>query len=442
MARANPCDRRRRKGPGRNPMPRSVVAACGRPVLACLLALGFSALVFGEEGRPLSLDEAVGRAVERNPRVLQAQKEVDAARGRRLQLEALPNPELSFEAAALPLWNDKGGEEFSLGVRQLIEFPGKRGLRRGIGRSGEGQAALGLERARNVVRGRVERAYFLAAHAQKRLDGLGSILETLKAYAELAGARYKSGQVPYLDIIRGRLETLRLQNEIVEARRDLKEKTAALELLMGDPGYEPLEFSTDIGFIPLGRGLDELKAAALAGSALRLAEARREQAVLSLALARKSGRPDFTVGLFTPSKRLGGWGFEVGMTLPVFRQGPRGAAVEAEALSGQASLETEVRTRRVLFVIEGAYADAVALEEQIALFRDSLIREVEESLKAGLISYQYGKSDALGVLDIVRSLKETRAEFLRALLNHRLALIDIATAGDDEDLGSGSVDGI
>ena len=442
MARANPYDRRCRRRPVRKPTSRSVAGACGRPVLACLLALGFAALVFGEDGRSLSLDEAVGRALDRNPRVLQAQKDVDAARGRRLQLEAVPNPELSFEAAALPLWNSKGGEEFSLGVRQLIEFPGKRSLRRGIGRSGEGQAALGLERARNVVRGRVERAYFLAAHARKRLDGLGSVLETLKMYAELAGERYRSGQVPYLDIIRGRLETLRLQNEIVEARRDLREKTAALELLMGEPEYEPLEFSTDIGFMPLGRSLDELKAAAMAGPALRLAAARREQAVLSLALARKSGRPDFTVGLFTPSKRLGGWGFEVGMTLPVFRQGPRGAAVEAEALSGQASLETEARTRRILFVLETAYADALALEEQITLFRDSLIREVEESLNAGLINYQYGKSDALGVLDIVRSLKETRSEFLRALLNHRLALLDIATAGDDEDLGSGSVDGI
>ncbi|HYA48584.1 MAG TPA: TolC family protein [Burkholderiales bacterium] len=411
-------------------------------VLTCflLLAVGLAAPAFGEEGRALTLDDAVARALATNPRVLQAQKDVDAARGRRLQLEAVPNPELSFETAALPLWNNKGGEEFSLGVRQLIEFPGKRGLRRQIGRSGEGQAALGLERARNVVRGRVERAYFLAAHARKRLDGLASILETLKAYAELAGERYKSGQVPYLDIIRGRLETLRLQNEIVEARRELKERTAALELLMAVPEYEPLEFLTDLGFAPLGKSLDELKAAALAGSSPRLAAARREQALLSLALAKKSGRPDFTVGLFTPSKRLGGWGFEVGMTLPVFRKGPRGAAIEAEALSGQASLELEARTRRILFTLESAFTDARALEEQIALFRDSLIRDVEESLKAGLINYQYGKSDALGVLDIVRSLKETRAEFLRALLNHRLALIDIATAGEDEDLGS--VDGI
>lgn len=74
------------------------------------------------------------------------------------------------------------------------------------------------------------------------------------------------------------------------------------------------------------------------------------------------------------------------------------------------------------------------------LFRDTMMREVEESLKAGLLNYQYGRTDSLGVLDIVRGLKEARAEFLRALLNHRLALIDIATAGEDDGPGVASVD--
>ena len=106
--------------------------------------------------------------------------------------------------------------------------------------------------------------------------------------------------------------------------------------------------------------------------------------------------------------------------------------MEAEAFSRQAAVASEGTARRVLFVLERSYADALALEEQIGLFRDSLLRDVEESLKASLTNYQFGKSDALGVLDIVRSLKESRAEFLRALLNHTLALIDIATAGDDE----------
>jgi outer membrane protein TolC len=159
-----------------------------------------------------------------------------------------------------------------------------------------------------------------------------------------------------------------------------------------------------------------------------------------VALARKAGLPDFTVGLFTPSKRLGGWGFEVGLTLPFFSTARRGAALETEALEKQAAVVAEARRNGALFALESAYADAKSLEDEIVLFRDTMMREVEESLKAGLLNYQYGRTDSLGVLDIVRGLKEARAEFLRALLNHRLALIDIATAGEDDGPGVASVD--
>jgi outer membrane protein TolC len=388
--------------------------------------------------RRLTIDEAVAGALRSHPAVLQAQKEMDSARGRRLQLEAVPNPELSFATAGLPLWNSNGEKEFSLGVRQIFEFPGKRRLRGEIGRSGEDQASLELERAKNVVRGRVEKAYFSAAYVQNRLAGLESILSTLKEYSDLAAKRYESGQVPYLDIIRGRLETLRVQNEIVEARRELQEKTGVLLLLTGDSTLEPVEFTTEIGFVPLERRWDELKAAALAGTTLKLSEARRQQAALSVSLAGKTGLPDFSVGLFVPSKRLGGWGFELEMSLPLFRGGFRGAELEAAASSAEAAIESERQARRVLLVAERAYKDARVLEEQIMLFRDSLIREVEESLKACLVSYQYGKSGALDVLDIVRSLKETRAEFLRALLNHRLAVIELEEVGEDDAIGNGS----
>jgi outer membrane protein TolC len=229
-----------------------------------------------------------------------------------------------------------------------------------------------------------------------------------------------------------------VQNEIVEARRELQEKTGVLLLLTGDSTLEPVEFTTEIGFVPLERRWDELKAAALAGTTLKLSEARRQQAALSVSLAGKTGLPDFSVGLFVPSKRLGGWGFELEMSLPLFRGGFRGAELEAAASSAEAAIESERQARRVLLVAERAYKDARVLEEQIMLFRDSLIREVEESLKACLVSYQYGKSGALDVLDIVRSLKETRAEFLRALLNHRLAVIELEEVGEDDAIGNGS----
>ena len=404
--------------------------------------LGAAILVsaLSADERSITLEEAVARAMERHPSVAQARLEVEAARGRRMQLAAVPNPELAFEAVGLPLWNSSGEKEFSLGFSQMIEHPRKRAVRRDIGALGEARSQLELDRARNVLRGRVERAYFEAAFAQTSLADLESLLLTIEDYTGLAVERYKAGEVAYLDVVRGRLETLRARNQIIEGRRLLKEKTLALGLLLGDSGYTPLSFSTPVGFAPLGRTWEELKAAALTGSFLRLAAEGEKLAGRSLALARTMLLPDFTLGFFLPSKRLGGWGVEFGLSLPLQRKAPRGAAMEAEALAGQAAVSTEARTRGVLAVLERSYADALALEEQIRLFQDSLLREVEESLKTGIINYRFGKSDSLSVLDIVRSLKEVRFEYLKALLNHRLSLIDIAAAGEEGSFGTGEIE--
>lgn len=392
------------------------------------------------EERSITLEKAIALALDRHPAVILARQGIDAARGRRMQLEAVSNPELTFEAVGLPLWNSSGEKEFSVGFSQMIEHPRKRAVRRDIGALGEARAQIELDRARNVVRGRMERAYFEAAFAQKSLADLESFLLTLGDYTGLAVERYKAGEVAYLDVVRGRLETLRARNQIVEGRRLLKEKTLALSLLLGDSGYTSLSFSTPVGFAPLGRTWEELKASALAGSSLRLAAEGEKLAGRSLALARTMTLPDFTLGLFLPSKRLGGWGVEFGLSLPLQRKAPRGAAMEAEALAGQAAVLTEARTREVLAVLERSYADALALEEQIRLFQDSLLREVEESLKTGIINYRFGKSDSLSVLDIVRSLKEVRFEYLKALLNHRLSLIDIAAAGEEGSFRTGEIE--
>lgn len=406
------------------------------PAFRAALAAAVIVSALSAQEPSLTLEQAVAQALDKHPAIARARYDLEAAGGRRLQLEARPNPDLTFEAIGLPLWDSKGEKEFSLGFSQMIENPRKRAVRKDIGALGESQARIGLDRARNVVRGRVERAYFEAVFAQNSLADLESLLVTLEEYTRHAVERYKAGEVPYLDVVRGRLETLRARNEIVEGRRLLRERTLALNVLMGDSGYLPLNFSTPLGFTPLERGWEELKAVTLEGSTARLAAEGRKLAGRFLDLARTTNLPDFTLGFLLPSKRLGGWGVEFGLTLPVRRKGLRGAVIEAEALAGRAAVSAGARTKEVLAALESSYSDALALEEQIRLFQDSLLREVEDSLKTGIINYIYGKSDSLGVLDIVRSLKEVRLEYLRALLNHRLAVIDIAAAGEEAAFGT------
>ena len=82
--------------------------ARGKPFILWLLPAFVLAPALAAADRSLSLEDAIARSLERHPAVLRARNDVDAARGRRLQLEAVPNPELSFEALGLPLWKSGG----------------------------------------------------------------------------------------------------------------------------------------------------------------------------------------------------------------------------------------------------------------------------------------------------------------------------------------------
>ena len=94
-----------------------------------LLWTGFMILAGGItsiEAEPLTRSEAIRLALERNPEVIVARKEWDAARARVSQARALPDPELELEFEELPGRFSLGqfGER-NIGATQTIEFPVK-----------------------------------------------------------------------------------------------------------------------------------------------------------------------------------------------------------------------------------------------------------------------------------------------------------------------------
>ena len=100
-------------GPKRSFMPRRSALACA--LLAVVFLLPARAVLADW----LTVEKAVEIALSGNPEVLAARIEVDAARGRTLQLKARPEPQLaaSVEGVPLPGSGQDGAEtEFSLGI--------------------------------------------------------------------------------------------------------------------------------------------------------------------------------------------------------------------------------------------------------------------------------------------------------------------------------------
>jgi cobalt-zinc-cadmium efflux system outer membrane protein len=400
--------------------------------LSLLFLAAFFRLLPADEP-PLSLEEAVSSALRNNPEIIRARLELEAARGRRLQWGALSFPELSFSREGMA-FRDNGGEtEINLGIEQSLEFPGKRSLRRETARLEEEIFAAELDRVMLSVTAEVKKAYFQTTYSQRAIAGRESIIEVLKRYQDIAVLRAQSGQVSALDVLKGRLELVQLQGEIIEARRRWRENALALSLLIGrdDQRVPPVSVS-EFTFIPLDKDLSALQREAASRPSLRAAGARMAQAEAGLRLARKNALPDLTVGLFYPSLRASSWGFEVGLTLPLWRDKIEGERQEAEALNRALTAAREAREKKVFSLLRSAYESVKATEERLALFEQSLLPEIEGILELGLSDYQYGKIDSLHLFDVLRTYKATQLEYLAALLDHRVSLVDLESAGESE----------
>ncbi len=384
----------------------------------------------GASGTELTLETAVARALERNPEILRARQKLEAAAARSLQARAIPNPELVFSQEGISAGKAAGEQEINLGIEQVIEFPGKRGRRIDAANLEKRVFAAELERLRTAVTARVKEAFFRAVYTRAMIKSSEDLLGFLKQYQDMASVRVQSGQVSSLDVLRGRLEGLRTQNELVELRRLHQESLLSLYLEIGgkQDGDESLVF--DFDFEPLETKLDSLKKQAESALSLRTAALRLEQAEAGVLLARKNILPDFRLGFYYPSLRSSAWGFSIGASIPLWQQQYKGEILEAEARIQEMSLALESTRRKVLSEVERLFSDVRAVEDQIVLFKKSVLPEIESMLELGIANYAYGKIDSLNLFDLYRLFKTTHQEYLAALLNHKIALTRLAAVGD------------
>ena len=407
-------------------------------IVFLILMSGLSPGLPARSEEPLSLEKAVEIALSRNPEVLAALTRVEAARGRTLQLRSRPEPEIqaSVEGVPIPGLKKEGDQtEVHLGIEQVFEYPGKRALRTGIGRTGEDMAAAELDRVRLLLAARVKRAYWAAAFAGGAAEALERSIGRLDALLEDLQSKYRTGSVAYADVLRARAEKARLRNQVLDQAGQKRTAEIRLNELLGrDPGT-PITELTPLPFVPLAVDAASLLDRARATlPSFRIAGLRMERAASAVKLADLSRRPDFVAGVLLPSVRPNAWGVSFGLTMPFLRPGrAKGARMEAVADAeavrlGSASLDLRVRT-----TIESAYVAAKSAEEQVLVYEKGLLQELEDELGIQLEYFRYGKAEAFSFLDLHRTYVLAQVEHLRARLIYNLALADLEVAGESMD---------
>lgn len=417
--------------------------SCGAVLFSFLLVMENS----GAQEK-LSLQQAIDLAMNNNPQVLAAQKEVDAANARILQAEAVPNLEFGLNWDETPSnFNVTKAGERNIGLVQPFEFPGKRGARSRVAKIDVQFFEENLRRTKLLISAEVKRAYYQAWLSQKLVSNFEAIADLLMQFRETATVRYQAQKVPFLEVLRAKTELAKITNELIAARREAQNALAELNRLLGRAGSTPLALADNLAYQPFAKTVEmvvnEMRQFSVS---LRLSETLLERGRAQMRLAHKSYLPDFAVGLFNQKRdgqppftndnplgvtESGLWGIDVGVSIPLwFWKGPRGQAQEARAFFDLAQIQLDAVNRNVTTAIENAYRSVKAAEEQVRLFEETLLRDVEDELRSGVSHYQTDQIDALNLIDIYRTYTATQAEYYRALYNYHVALADLEVAGE------------
>ncbi len=371
-----------------------------------------------------SLADYLRFAMLNSPRVEAAYFEWAAAVERITPARSLPDPRLTFES-------DIGNTIMSLMPGLMIDLPGPGKLRL----SGETMAAesrmvyFGFEREILRTALAVKSAYYRLHFLEETIRVQRETLRLLGDLEQLAQQMSAAGKVTLQDVLRAQIARDQLETRIVnleDSRSTLvAELKAALGLVLTDPDPPlPATFEPSAGNL---RPEELLATALIRNPNLRAMEEDVRRAEASLALARKSGVPDFSFGIeadlkaspvfFRPS---------AAMSLPIWRD--KIAAEIAAAQAGKQAAESRLNSEQVQIAAELAamlymFREAVRND---ALLREKLVPKARQSLEAARAGYGNGRAGFLDVIDAQRSLLEFELAGIEARTQRELALASLS----------------
>jgi outer membrane protein TolC len=390
-----------------------------------------------------SLADYLRFAALNNPRVEAAYYEWAAAVARITPARSLPDPRLTFES-------DIADTVMTLMPGLMIDLPGPGKLRLAGDAAAAGSSASSFAFAAEILRTALalKQAYY-ELHALEETIGVQRetlrLLEDLEALAQQQNA---AGKVTLQDVLRAQMAHDQVATRIANLEDSRGALAAELKaaLGLGPADAEPPLPSTFVTSAD-EPDPDALLATALARNpALRAMESEVRRAEAMLELARKSGVPDFTLGIeadlrgsplmFRPSASI---------TLPIWRDkiAAEIAAAQADRRAAAARLGAEeVRLAADLASALFMYRESVRND---ALLRGSLVHKARQSLDAARAGYVNGRAGFLDVIDAQRTLLEFEIALIEARTQRELSLaaLSLAIAGvppagaEDLDVGGG-----
>jgi cobalt-zinc-cadmium efflux system outer membrane protein len=401
------------------------------------LAAGFGLAQSASE-EPLTLARLEQIALERNPTLLQATAQIEAANGRAKQAGLLPKPVVGYSAEEFAFQRGTGRGKQGVFLEQAIPLGGKlSGSRSIFQKEGiEAQATSDAQRLR--VLNSVRSLYYEAVIAARRVHVRERLAQLTDEAVKVSRQLYNTGAADRPDVLESEIEARETRLAMEAARNQQYHTWLSLATMIGQPDLELRPLADEVETSPPELERQAAVAALMRDSPqLRRARAQAERAAAIVTRADREVFPDLflRVGadydreLLETGPKAGqrvGWeaSAEAGFSIPLFNrnQGNR-AAARAELSRAKAEVQRlELALRSRLSGVFEAYLTALRMADE---YGKEILPRAEQAYRLYLDKFQQMAAAYPQVLIAQRTLFQTSERYLSALEEANVAAVQI-----------------
>ena len=381
-----------------------------------------------ETEQELTLEQALDSFFKNNYDILVNKYEIDKATADLMGAKLLPNPSLSMDYTGLEtnrsLSAGANGQQ-TFRIDQLIELAGKRSLRTSAAQ--ETLAAVQYSHqdlVRNILTG------FYSLYFGLNLDILNLNLNqyTLQQFDKslnIAEKRFTAGFLSLVDYSKLKLARIDLENNIVNADRQLKIDSEQLRLLIGiDNSVRPASGQLQ-GTLPVYQEADLLAKAYQNRKDLLALQRQLKSAEYNTSLAKAYRIPDVTVGAeyerFGPDREPG-FGLGVSLPIPIFNRNQAEIAKRSVEYKQLELLITKAK-RQIEGDIRQALQNYLTARKVYDTYTNTK-QDLEDLRERSEKSFSLGGITVLDFLDTQKTYREFMNKYNQAAaqsnLNHEL----------------------
>jgi cobalt-zinc-cadmium efflux system outer membrane protein len=403
------------------------------------VAFSTSVIVAAEEPRGvLTLRDVLRLTLLRNPQLNAFTFELRAAEARTIQAGVLPNPALSAELENIggtgSITKGARASESTLQLSQLIELGGKRAKRLRLAGLERELTGWDYEVKRLDVLTEAKKAFVDVVATAERLAFTADLLRLAEHVQRTVSARVQAGKVSPIEETRTRVtvSTARLQAQQARSSHAAAKKRLAASWGSTTPVFEGVSGSLDTT-APLP-SLEALTSRVQMNPDIARWTSEMEARRAQVEVARSKAVPDLTVSggvRYLNETKESAFVLGLSIPLPLFDRN-QGGIREAHARLTKAELERRAAEVRVSTAFADAYQSLVSAANEVTTLQNDVLPAAEEAFQATQEGYRLGKFGLLDVVDVQRTLFDTRGRYLEALAVYHKAVAEVERFSGEE----------